>query len=837
MIRKQIKQEIDACVEAEIDDAIPHIQQCYNLLLPYIQVNYNNSRDTVQFCIGQFQRVSSKSGVIQIAMAVANLRTIAPLFLNQPSSSLNYSNIKWSEADVRTLFEKIAPLLSGEHNASTFYPQIADALMLDERRKMVSYIIDSVQRYGLKTTWDKNTIENHIFFCSVLYSICKKDDVMDLFFYFYYNVLDRMNLSGEHQVARDFAEGLLIIGYNENLLAESHFGACRAYVLANNPIAGLLYMNITLTNLMQSRKPIPQHFAFEILWQMLKIMRELRVSPQKDILFMAKEFDKLGCTDYDKLSFYHTTFSTRVFSKDETLPSDVMDFLNENREIFFKNIEHSAMPWFSLINGMRTIFPDADFSGLQLYENALNMAVEKEGNEMFLDLYANKNLAPHLKELLVKLKSTREREDYSKDNRTALILAKRLLSQAVEEGNPGNYILAMQPKADFTFVLPVNIQTQIYQQVKIEDIEGEDYSLYYQEIEILKILLQADDSDAVMWIGKGDAYFYNMILLRDMYNFGTLEGWHEMDVARIQQDVISHLQYTKAIKKEGEPIYYKSDHELKQEGESLYHSLGKCILSIPLVAARMFFVKDLEMAAFPHQLFVDDRTDRFIGESLPSVNVISTELFIKTNFDEPLREDYSKTFWTPVDSGEFTFQVILGQLESLFQKYTFDVHCETTPVVPLQADLNIVCAHGGSNISETEWFYANDQPLIETSNIVGQGKLLILLVCHSGTFTQTNYDNAMHTIVKRYIQMGYSSVVAPMWSLSTEIIPTWLSTFLECVEAGDYVVDAVFKANMQVKDEFIAPSAWACLHLFGNPYLRISDKARIELIDESEQVD
>lgn len=55
MIKKQIKQEIDACMEAEIENAIPHIQQCYNLLLPHIHVSYNNSRDTVQFCIGQFQ--------------------------------------------------------------------------------------------------------------------------------------------------------------------------------------------------------------------------------------------------------------------------------------------------------------------------------------------------------------------------------------------------------------------------------------------------------------------------------------------------------------------------------------------------------------------------------------------------------------------------------------------------------------------------------------------------------------------------------------------------------------------------------------------------------------
>jgi len=372
----------------------------------------------------------------------------------------------------------------------------------------------------------------------------------------------------------------------------------------------------------------------------------------------------------------------------------------------------------------------------------------------------------------------------------------------------------------------------MYRQIKVEDVDGKDYSLYYQEIEILKLLLQADDSDAVIWIGTGNDNLYSMILLRDMYKFEILEGWHEVNIAQIQHDVISQLQYSKETKKDGEPIYIKSNHELEQEGESLFVSLGKCTLPISTVAARMFFVKDLEIAAYPHQLIIDSRTNLFVGEKMPTANVVSTELFIKTNFDEPLQRDYSKSFWSPVDSGEFTFLVILGQLESLFLKYKFDVRCETTPTVPLHADLNIVCAHGGSNISETEWFYANELPLIETSKIVSQGKLLILFVCHSGTITRTNYDNAMHTIVKRYIQMGYSSVVAPMWSLSTTIISTWLSAFLERMEARDYVVDAVYKANMQVRSEFISPSAWACLHLFGNPYLQVGDKSRIEFINE-----
>ena len=47
------------------------------------------------------------------------------------------------------------------------------------------------------------------------------------------------------------------------------------------------------------------------------------------------------------------------------------------------------------------------------------------------------------------------------------------------------------------------------------------------------------------------------------------------------------------------------------------------------------------------------------------------------------------------------------------------------------------------------------------------------------------------------------------------------------MENGEYIIDAVFKANMALKNEFVAPSAWACLHLFGNPYTCIADNPRI----------
>ena len=101
---------------------------------------------------------------------------------------------------------------------------------------------------------------------------------------------------------------------------------------------------------------------------------------------------------------------------------------------------------------------------------------------------------------------------------------------------------------------------------------------------------------------------------------------------------------------------------------------------------------------------------------------------------------------------------------------------------------------------------------------------MILFVCHSGSFTRPDYDNAMHTLIKRYIRVGYSSVIAPMWSLNTEILSTWLSTFMREVTSGQFVIDALFQANIAVKEEYICPEVYACLHLFGNPFLQIAKK-------------
>ena len=71
-----------------------------------------------------------------------------------------------------------------------------------------------------------------------------------------------------------------------------------------------------------------------------------------------------------------------------------------------------------------------------------------------------------------------------------------------------------------------------------------------------------------------------------------------------------------------------------------------------------------------------------------------------------------------------------------------------------------------------------------------------------------------------YIRIGYKSVIAPMWSMATDNIQLWLPVFMERMAAGNYVIDATYEAKMEVKKKLYMPEVWACIHLFGNPYVR-----------------
>lgn len=826
-MNKTIRDIIDSIIDKDIDVQIDAIERILDILFPYISTSYDHSRECVQTAISELSRISKVALPYMQTKSFQCISSISSHFENTPSSSIDYLE-EIPGIDIMDILQKIDPLMAGPQRADVLNIEIADALSYEERRTFSNFIAQSIATYAGETEWDKFRIENHMFYLSPMYSIGMKDGVMDLFFNFYYSLLDKLAHSGLYQQTRDIAENLLIIGHNQGLLPDAYLGASRAYTAANNPIAGFLYLNFTLFCL-NGKQRIPQRLSYEILWQFLKTSRSAGHITSQQIDTILSIYDHLHCNDEDMMIINHTALSIRLYLGADDFKIHALEFLDRNRELFFSQLERGSMPWLSLIKSFRSKYPQSDVGGLEFYEKAVESIVPSKGNELYLDLYGDgHDLEKHLKELLVKLQSTRSKEDFVHDNYTALVVAKKLLSKAVKDSNPGAFILAMMPKSDYTFVMKETTPEQ-YAQFNIDPVNGEDYTFLYEKPSGLNALIGADDSDIVIWIGKGTDSYYSMAFIRGAYSFYELPQLNEINVRSIQDDVIGNQCYQKSIKPVNGPIYTKSNDELEEESDIIKGKMINACFGLPNIASRCLFVKDIEIAGLPHNLLIDNRSGEFVGRLLPTCNIISSEFLIKSNFEEMLPEKFSKNFWAPIESGEFTFSEIYGRLEDILTKNSFTVFTDVVPDHPLAADLNILCAHGGKNIGETEWFYANDNPIIETKRIVGTGKLLVLFVCHSGSIRHDSNDNAMHTIIKQYLSMGYSAVVAPMWSLATEILPCWLSSFIERINSHDYVIDAVYKANMSVKEEYVSVSAWGCMHLFGNPYLQINDNPRLRV--------
>lgn len=819
----EIKNLIDESVDQPDEFQIDNVEKCVNMIYKHLINGYQQSRECLQFSIGQLERVQRIAVVKMIFMAMDSIDLLASKFSKTSSPSTTYYDVNADGQVIDQLMNRIGPDISGNVNMSQLKPEISQKLTFEERKLMASYCVKTVQMLGLKANWDGNIINGQTMLMTIMYSICKHDNVMDFFFNWANNILDRLNTSSQYQLARDFAESLMMIGHQEGMIAECYYDASRAYIGARHVLGGLLYLNISLLDL-QKKNVVPKELAYDIIWQMLKIMREARFHKQDLIDKLLKMYEGLGMDDYKTLSVYHTVFGIELYGSIEDTAKHIEAFLCDKRDVVCSNMEHSAVPWYSLISALRQVGAKGDYPVMDWFEGMMKAILLQNENEKMVKFYdENEDKSALLMEELAKLETTRNPEDIGQDSYRALVLAKDVIEKAVADNKPADFILAMRPKSDFSFAMTDKKLEGDFKKVDVVDPKTEDCNLPYGEIDCLAWLLRMEKSDCVMWIGKGNSKVFRMTLLGGMYKFDELSAISAIDADKLQKETIGKLVFSQTERDRSDTIYIKNELELKSEAEQIYQQMKDCTIAVPNIVNRIFFVKDMAVSAIPHQLMIDERTGKFVGESWPSANVISTEFLIKSNFNDPLPKGYNKSYWSPLNK-ETTFWGIKEGLKQVFEDYQFDVDDNDEPAMPLHADLNIVCAHGADNISDSEWFYAGGTPIFNSKRAVGSGKVLVLFVCHSGSITHQYYDHTMHTIIKRYLRMGYSSVVAPMWSLNTDIIKIWLPVFMKIVDDGGYVVDAVFQANMEVKKQFITPSAWACLHLFGNPYMKIADK-------------
>ena len=574
---------------------------------------------------------------------------------------------------------------------------------------------------------------------------------------------------------------------------------------------------------------------FKSIWQFAKIARKLGYAYEKFFDELESYLTRAGVENEHILEFLHSKYMMCLSVKTPDLVPKVLDTLVNYQDYVRNDGIHAAIPWWTLLVQMQMIYPKKETEALMPWLETFDNAIpDKTVLGKYYNYVMGIRLKDTLKEEFASLQNTRSEDDYAKDSGFAMSVAKRIITMAGRSNQIPEYLMAMLVRADFGFVFNNKpTSPEELKQLKWKYVDASDVTLIHENCDDFEKALAHDIYDEVIWLGEGEDGIYQMSKDKGSYAITKLNSWNLLQLRGYVNERVTHNTFSRSIpdRHTGEiRLVDPSEYQEKYDAE-----LSKCN-DFPVYmiesASRVLFVKDIVISAFPHHLIVEGVHRKFVGELKPSANILSSEFLMMENFADNIPTGFTKSFWSPIDSErgkeDVALQTVFSYVEDTLNKYGFHIERELLPASPLSADLNIVCAHGASSIKDEPCFAINGgDGKVELLNnlrmIIGKGRLLVLMVCHSGEMGTSYYDSSVHSLIKKLVRAGYSSIVAPMWALPIEIFDIWMPVFLDNLHRGDYVIDALFNANMSVKQAYADPSAWACMHLFGNPYLRQED--------------
>jgi len=692
-----------------------------------------------------------------------------------------------------------------------------------EKKGFISLIVDFLQDSAKTLNWDYDRTQNVMLQLAVARNLLKDQNDNDSFYILSAMVLDRFSSSEFHQQSRDVAEELIISSYLDNRAHLGYFNSFRCYSNNSSAIPALLYANLSISCALESDTQISSKYVKEIIWQGIKYFRNISLYPWVQLIYESIP-NHISFDPYEKRSIAHSYFTSLLLSHDKNLPVLILDFLSEHREEIYQTGIHDALPWLLTLYNVKRIYTSADFSatGLGHYLSTFEMIVPPEtvANQKAMIEGDVSKLKPMLRDSLIKLNETRNPSDIVNDNNMSIKMASRLVDQAISNKDHEALLLAMMVKSDFSFIFTEKERQEIAP-LNVPETSLESFEKIYGSEKATIKNLNNESQSTFIWLVNTETRCYHFIFEGGDFQYAQINTWNLKDFkALVHSGFFSQFSFDDTIKSKNE-VRVVMPEEQVEESNKYKANFEFFRLDISQSNSPLLIVMDMDLAGFPHNLLINLEGNLIYSER-PIANILSTEWYIKYSNQIQIDKEFPKSIWIPTEGGDFTLNQLFGKLEDSLVVNKFNVLQSLEPENPINTDLNIVCAHGANDIALKQIIFPNDTPRLNLDRYLSSGKVLIFFVCHSGSISSTPFENSISSIVKRYIAKGYSSVIAPFWALHINIPPIWLPVFLKSMEEGKSIVQAVYEANLAVKEVYPTLAAWCCLHLYGDPQISLA---------------
>lgn len=698
-----------------------------------------------------------------------------------------------------------------------------EGLSENDIKGIISGIVKGTEYRSIQNFhWTDEDIEATVSDLPYLKVLCLKINEIELFYHTVNIFVDRLSSSENYQLARDICEEVLLASTKDNLIEYGFFICFRVYSNQKSIHAALLYANLCLKAIVKKGSIFSDLLRYEVISQTLKLYRNCSL-PKMGIEMYEKIPDLIPLKPIEKDMLASIYFHCKLITYDNSTTSSLFDYLNNERENIVKLGPNVCTTWLNILYNIKRLNQIFNFdnSGLEqyisLFEGIVNHeTVGPEKDILFGDSTTLKGL---LKESLLKLSRTRYQADFGYDNDRALTIATRLVDESFHERDIEGMLLSMIIKSDFSINFIPKIVPEVAELKFPEVTEDQFYNNYTHPSEILKDFPLLP-TDSVFWIIGSEEKLYQLAYSDTTFDLHEFKDWSRKEFNLWCQNELSNIRLETTTREKRGGIRSLVTEDFEDESNNIIKKLPFSPLINTEGVKRILLVKDMGVTELPHNLLINEGR-QFVALSASITNILSLEWLNSKIKDSGPVVSSGKSIYIPTE-GDLTIKILYNKIESALKDHSVSIVNNLQDSQPLSSTINIVSSHGDRDISLTHLLSPDGINVItDPDRVIGKGKILILLVCYSGSSSTFSFKNEVASLAKKYLADGYEAVIAPFWALNIDIPPIWLPTFLKLIEQGTEVSDAVFQSNKAVYDIFPTPGAWACMHLYGNPFFKI----------------
>lgn len=274
-------------------------------------------------------------------------------------------------------------------------------------------------------------------------------------------------------------------------------------------------------------------------------------------------------------------------------------------------------------------------------------------------------------------------------------------------------------------------------------------------------------------------------------------------------------------------IKFPFSYGLDEDTSNLFYTTTADLRLSELPNGPVIISADASFQAFPpNLLFIDDN---FAGRTRPMAAVPSLAWLGRAREARYIGNGQMCAWISTAADGESqTLSMIAERLRPTFEAYGLRV--DNGPVLPTAfagATLAVVTAHGGVHPEGRFFQVVSDEGMLrvtaaDLANALRNIGVVVLFVCSGGRADKHPAANTTLGLAKQILDRGCSAVVASPWPIDARVPSHWLPAFLECWTQGATLIEANFRANQVVDQQFAQdPARGLAMTVYGNPELAL----------------